>query len=236
MKSLRQAAGRSGEVAYLTYERLRWDPKFQCVQGEFAQIKSVKVKIAAFVAGATRHDCWFVDMFDMLATNRLPVHDPELPTWVFPELHRMDSASAGGALGDYIRCVMPPDRTGAKQVRGIDVVAQSLPDKANAAGVRVGAANELFATMPDAFATTSTGHAMLQESAFYEYVKSLIANAIPGAVVLGGWPPFAWGQRGMGPVPANLDALSELVLPGCTSFDAIIDEVFGLDSASPPMV
>lgn len=77
---------------------------------------------------------------------------------------------------------------------------------------------------------------MLQESAFYEYVKSLLANLMPGAVVLGGFPSFSWGQRGTGPVPADLDALTERVLPGSVDFDAIIDELFRFDSASPPMM
>jgi hypothetical protein len=38
VKSLWQAAGRSGEVAYLSYMRLRWDPHFKCVHADFAQV------------------------------------------------------------------------------------------------------------------------------------------------------------------------------------------------------
>lgn len=108
--------------------------------------------------------------------------------------------------------------------------------RACAAGVRVGAANELFSAMPASFATACTGHSMIQEPAFFEYVKSLVQHSMPGVVVLGGWPSFLWGQNGNGPVPADLDAVRDVVLPDSADFEAIIDEVFRLDSASPPML
>jgi len=72
VKCLHQAAGRSGEVAHLSYTRLRWDPYFKCVHAYFAQAKTSKVKIAAFVAGANRHSCCFTDFGDVLATEFRP--------------------------------------------------------------------------------------------------------------------------------------------------------------------
>jgi hypothetical protein len=70
-------------------------------------------------------------------------------------------------------------------------------------------------------------------SALYEYIDAKLANVIPGAVVLGGWPALPWGQRGMGPRPASLDAILEAGVTQET-LDLIIDHCFSLDSVSPP--
>jgi hypothetical protein len=67
----------------------------------------------------------------------------------------------------------------------------------------------------------------------FEYIDARIANVIPGAVVLAGWPAFAWGQRGPGPRPASLDAIIEMGVTQET-LDIIINYCFSLARVSPP--
>jgi hypothetical protein len=203
VKLLWQVAGRSGEVAFLTWARLSWDEHFQCITGEIPQLKSAKLKKLAFVAGADRHSCAFLDFADMLVLVSRPVFNEDSPAWLFPELQRV--GNPGTTQGSYIKCMIPVERQGAKPIKTYaHVVVDSLPDGACAAGIRQGAANELFSSgMPDNFATTTTGHAMQNESAFHEYIKATTANAMPGATVLAGFPPSAnthtgTHTRGMG--------------------------------------
>eukprot|EP00740_Mantoniella_antarctica_P023630 CAMPEP_0198702236 /NCGR_PEP_ID=MMETSP1468-20131203/388643_1 /TAXON_ID=1461545 /ORGANISM="Mantoniella sp, Strain CCMP1436" /LENGTH=732 /DNA_ID=CAMNT_0044460743 /DNA_START=2655 /DNA_END=4853 /DNA_ORIENTATION=+ len=231
---LRFAAGRTGEVAFLTYERLTWDPHFKCIVAEFAQVKNVKTKKACFTAGVNRHMDAFLNLFDMLVLDPLRVHNPdsESPMWLFPELHRMDSCN--DALGKYIRVVMSLDKQGNKPLTTLGHHAPSVPERASAAGIRVGCANEVFRSMPDGFATTTTGHSMAAQSAFYDYVRSLTSNCMPGATVMAGFPALRWGERGFGPVPADLQALVRLLDLNMDDFDNMIDKLLGFDSAANP--
>ena len=61
-----------------------------------------------------------------------------------------------------------------------------------------------------------------------------IARAMAAVVVISGWPALPWGHTGCGPVPAMLDALDGHV--DSAVLQDLVDAVFGLDSASPPML
>tara|TARA_B100000795_G_scaffold93052_1_gene68091 strand:+ start:647 stop:814 length:168 start_codon:yes stop_codon:yes gene_type:complete len=43
----------------------------------------------------------------------------------------------------------------------------------------------------------TTGHDLTNMSALWEYIGALISLCIPGAVILAGWPAFAYGRRAM---------------------------------------
>lgn len=237
VKALWQVAGRSGEVAFLTWARLTWDSHFRCIVPQIPQVKSAKLKKAVFAAGVDRHSCAFLDLADMLVLVSRPVFTEDFPAWLFPELQRV--GNPGTTLGTYIKCLVPPERQGDKPIKSYtDVAVHEQPEGACAAGIRVGAANELFSSgMPDNFATTTTWHAMNEHNAFHEYIRATTANAMPGVVVLAGFTGSAnmhtgTQTRGMGPKPADLDALGILV--GDTSWDNILDELFRLDNSSPP--
>jgi hypothetical protein len=60
--------GRASECAWLTFDSMRWDPHFKCVFMELQQSKPSRVKTAVFVAGSSRHCCWFLAFGDYLAT------------------------------------------------------------------------------------------------------------------------------------------------------------------------
>jgi hypothetical protein len=83
-------------------------------------------------------------------------------------------------------------------------VAADLPAGANAGGIRPGTCNMLAFAMPNEFVLFCTGHVLTAISALFEYLDADVANAMVGAVVLANWPPFSFGKRGKGPVPADL--------------------------------
>ena len=91
--------------------------------------------------------------------------------------------------------------------------------------------------MPIDFAVHATGHDLRSVSAIYEYLDPSVALAMPGAIVLAGWPALPWGQLGVGPVPPSLQ---ELISSGLVSdmqgLDDVIDHLYKLDSESPPQI
>jgi hypothetical protein len=66
---LQRCAGRSGEVAALTYDGMAYDPHFQCLYIEVPQWKTSKYKKIALIVGADRHCCWFTSWADMLVSQ-----------------------------------------------------------------------------------------------------------------------------------------------------------------------
>jgi hypothetical protein len=134
-----------------------WDEYLRCVKAEIHQVKTSKMKIAAFVAGVDRHSCWFCDWGDVLATEIRQVYNEEdlTGTWMFPDL--VKSKAPGTAVGGYIKALLLSCRDGATNSKTYaDVAATSLPDGANAAGIRAGAANALHVTMPEVGRCTLT--------------------------------------------------------------------------------
>ena len=86
--------------------------------------------------------------------------------------------------------------------------------------------------MPAEIAVATTGHDMTNVSAIWHYMDPVRAMCMPGAVVLAGWLPLAWGRLGIGPVPPSLEALTVLGV----SHDALqrsANILFHIDRASP---
>lgn len=67
--------------------------------------------------------------------------------------------------------------------------------------------------MPGELIAHVTGHDLKGTSALYEYIDASRALAIPGALVLAGWPALPWGHHGAGPKPPSLDALLDVMAP-----------------------
>lgn len=59
--------------------------------------------------------------------------------------------------------------------------------------------------------------------------RTTTENAMPCAVVLGGFPALSWGQRGECSKPADLAALAHVPLTS-GGFDANIDELYGTET------
>ncbi|ACO68259.1 hypothetical protein MICPUN_64999 [Micromonas commoda] len=224
--SLFQVAGRSGEIATLSYKKLEWDPYFRCVHVEVNQVKTVKTKKVVFTAGINRHLCWFTNFGDRLCTESYTdkASDEDDVAWLFPDL--VDISSPGSRVGDYIRDLRR--QGGAKEYK--EFAVDCLPSDINAAGIRAGCCNILHSNMPECFAITVTGH-KLESGAHQEYIDATTANAMPGAVVLGGFPALPWGQRGVCGKPADLDSLAHVPLT-YDGFDTIIDELYGITNVT----
>ena len=111
---------------------------------------------------------------------------------MFPDL--VGVKSPGTSVGGYIKALLPEERRGGAAVPKAyaGFAASSLPEGANAAGIRAGAANSLHASMPISFACTTTGHTMTGLTSLFEYVDAVAANAMPGAVELAGYPALPW--------------------------------------------
>jgi hypothetical protein len=110
-------------------------------------------------------------------------------------------AGASTKLSNFIKAMQPAGRSGAQQkYSGVSVSV--LPPAPTAAGVRHGAADMLCQSMPAELAVHTTGHDLTGISALWEYLNARISLCIPGSVILAGWPAFAYGQTGQGPVRA----------------------------------
>jgi hypothetical protein len=74
-------------VAYLNYDGLDWEAGCDCLTVGVAQSKTSKLKVVALVAGATRHEDWFLDWGDFLALQKgEAVYQQTDPVWLLPDL------------------------------------------------------------------------------------------------------------------------------------------------------
>ena len=215
---------------------MEWDPEFEAVFTEVLQSKVGRFKLIAFVAGADRHMCFFLALADYMISRPPPIYNSDTPAWLIPELHV--TSTPAQKLGLYLKDLLPRLRGGAASFSKVAVVV--LPDDVSAAGVRPGASNTLAKWMPGELIAHVTGHELKGTSALYEYIDASRALAIPGALVLAGWPALPWGQHGAGPSPPSLDALRDVQAPfqkvDMGRLEAVIDALFNIDSRSPPML
>jgi hypothetical protein len=169
---------------------------------------------------------------DYLTLHEPPIYGSEEPVWLVPELHGTDSP--GTKLGDYLKALKPTTRGGAAAYA--EYTVKELPDSVNAGGIRPGCSNMLSKYMPAEFVAHVTGHVLVGVGALFEYVDADRALALIGALVLAGWPPLPFGHHGEGPVPPWLEALCDAGCIEMDALDAMIDVLFHIDSASPPML
>ncbi|XRB19838.1 hypothetical protein RI054_22g96850 [Pseudoscourfieldia marina] len=226
------AAGRASEVAWLTFDSLKWDSLHQCVLQEVLQSKTSKSKMVAYVAGSCRHLCWFLAFGDFLTMCLASIiyNEERCQNWMFPDLQGYDAPRK--RVGTYFKALRPSSRSaGARKFPEVD----GLPDDISGGGVRPGAANTLVTHMPVELACAVTGHDMRQQSALYEYIDAHVSPLIPGSTVLAGWPAFPWGQLGKAPTPPDLAPIEERGVP-LIALDDIIDKLYNIDSATPPML
>ena len=137
-------------------------------------------------------------------------------------------------MGDYLKALKPPHRGGVNAYA--EFAVKELPDSVNAGGIRPGCSNLLAKYMPGDYVVHVTGHELKGMGALYEYVDADRALALIGALVLAGWPPLPFGHHGDGPVPPSLETLCDSGAVEMCVLDSIIDILFHLDSASPPML
>ena len=224
---LRRAAGRSSEVAWVTWDGIKWDPLFQTPIIEIAQTKVSKMKLIALVAGRDRHSDFLLNMADFLVRNGTgPPYLADSPAWLFPDLQAMKSP--GEKMGRYVKDLRPG---GAREYASHPA---KLPDAPTAGGIRPGALNELEVEMPAEFVAHTSGHSF-DIGSLYVYLDASVAKCMPGATVLAGWPGFPWGQLARGPSPPTLIALEHLGV-SLSSLDSLMDVLFGIDGTSPPML
>ena len=89
--------------------------------------------------------------------------------------------------------------------------------------------------MPPEFIVHGSGHDLIGFTSLYNYVDACRAIAIIPALVLAGWPALPWGRLGEGPKPASLNPLTDAGV-SIEALDPVIDSLFHLDPASPPML
>jgi len=233
LATLQRSAGRSSEVAWITWDGLEWDRHFTCLKMEVPMLKTAKVNIIVVCAGKDRHSDWFASLGDFLtvSANRT-MYDDSAATWLFPFLH--GSSTPASIITSYVKALQVGE---GGLARYQDVAVRDLPHRPTAGGFRPGAINELCARMPAEFAAQCTGHDLRKVSALFEYMDSSVALAMPGAIVLSGWPALPWGQLGMGPVPPSLRELSTSgLVSDMEHLELAIDHLYQMDSASPPQI
>jgi len=82
---------------------MEYDANFKGVFCELAEPKTSKVKVVAFLAGATKDGCWYLDFADFMALQNKSVFDYETDMWLIPDLHTTESP--GTKLGTYIKAM-----------------------------------------------------------------------------------------------------------------------------------
>eukprot|EP00959_Pyramimonas_sp_CCMP1952_P374986 7852922-Pyramimonas_sp.AAC.1 len=95
---------------------MRWDPFHQAVFVEVPQIKTSKVKLVAFTAGAHRHNDFFLDFADYFAlrsTKQLNTPGYDNANWLLPEL--LTTNSPRKVMGAYVNALLPVSKGGAQK-------------------------------------------------------------------------------------------------------------------------
>ena len=166
------------------YNGVTWNPYHSCISAEWEQDKVARKKFVAMIAGSDPACCFFTAWGDRqimcggLASFAYEEHAPYLCR-VLAEV-----ANPGKKLGLYYK------------EAGLNKASDH-----SAADVRPACVDELVASVPVDFAVVTTGHDLRGASALYEYFTMTMGMAMPGAIVLAGWPPFEWGRSGKGPKP-----------------------------------
>lgn len=145
LQLLKQAAGRSKEISWMTWEGLEWDIEFHCLFAEVPQPKVSKVKLCALPCGRTRHQCIYADLADFLVLHqgRVPHgfaedgDDGGESVWLIPELYR-NHKSHGSLLGSWLKALVPGEATGLQQRKYHKFAVECLPNPCNASGIRAG--------------------------------------------------------------------------------------------------
>jgi len=245
--SLWAACGRSGELAYVHWDNLAWDASHECIVATIPQVKTSKSKKICFVAGADRGLCWILSLGDHWAASgwNAPEGDEGEPSWVFPDLHAR--RQAGTKVGSFVACArdgrweltseIPPEMSNMSSMFHTSNMPHMLktltplPERATAAGVRKGAVDLMATYLPNELVVASTGHDLSSISALDSYIQADAAKAMPGAVVLAGYAPFPWGQRGKGPTPASWELLVAFVGGDEGVLEEFASELFYLGAA-----
>lgn len=223
-----QAAGRAGEMGYLPLSALSWDPFYNCIIADLPQSKKSVVKRVMFVSGAEEFSDFFVAFGDILIMDPYTVVEDEV-TWAVQALRA--TKKPGTKLGTFIKALA--DGNGEFEKYVVDI----LPDNPAAGGLRHGAVELLCSSMPAEFVVVTTGHDLKNESALYEYLGAPRATLTPGATVLGGFPPLAWGQLGLGPQAPSIDPIF-VAFPDIDRIK-VVEMIVGLydfNPATPPIL
>lgn len=143
IKSLWQASGRTGEIAWLNLNSLRWDPFFELVKAAGPQPKTSKLKFTAFVSGIDLYLDWFIDLGDYFVIGERYLYTEDDAQWFIQALQA--STSARTAINTFVKALLPGP-AGAVKYRQFAV--KCLPAEATAGGFRPGAINTLLSAMP----------------------------------------------------------------------------------------
>ncbi|XRB16590.1 hypothetical protein RI054_13g64340 [Pseudoscourfieldia marina] len=211
------SGGRAAESAYLLYTGLKWDYDQQCTVGLWPQLKTFKVKLAVFVAGIDASTCYYTDWGDVMALSQPPIFEDGEACF----------------LNTKLSLAAHPARVLGASMKDLRKDCPELPEDVSAGGLRPGVVNYALMHVDPMFLCHTTGHDGKGFSNLFEYMDASVAMAIPGAVVLAGWPalPRALGKA---PVPADLFCL--VTQGNRERMELFVDALFNMHSAAPPML
>ena len=230
------SAGRTCEAVYLSYEALRWDEERTLFEIEIVQFKTSKPKLIPLVAGKSHDCCFFTNLGDMLATNRVGTYRPHQEgLWLFPDFQSKESG-VGTAVGRIIKDMNAREDDARDDYLEHARWAQvDLSQGVTGAGVRPGACTKLYEAMPWEHAIGISGHEMSGFTKLIEYIDLNRTCALNGAVVLAGWPGPDYGKSTSGARPASVEALRQAGVDMALVED-MVDQLFYLDNTRPPML
>ncbi|XRB14461.1 hypothetical protein RI054_08g43010 [Pseudoscourfieldia marina] len=182
------SGGRAAESAYLLYTGLKWDYDQQCTVGLWPQLKTFKVKLAVFVAGIDASTCYYTDWGDVMALSRPPIFEDGEACFLNTKLSL--AAHPARVLGASMKDL----RKDCPELPGGRIRRRSRPGVVNYATMHV----------DPMFLCHTTGHDGKGFSNLFEYMDASVAMAIPGAVVLAGWPALPRAARKSAAAPPML--------------------------------
>ena len=166
IQTLWAISGRAGETANLTFDLMCWDNALLCIFMEVPQVKTLKSKQIALVAGVNRHSCWFLALADHLVMQGLDSESEELDqSFLFPELQA--TLVPGTVLSNFLK--MHALKNSA-----------SWPLEVSASSVRHGVCTWLALHMPAELAVFTTGHSLDGVGALWEYIDAMCKACIAG--------------------------------------------------------
>jgi hypothetical protein len=123
--------GRTAEAVHLSYDTLYWCPNHGTAGAEVYMSKSGKIKTSYLAAGKTRHECFYKQIGDLMATDGHDVCDGTQGAWVVPSLLALKNPNS--KLGDFITDLYPPDKKGKQ--RYAHVALEDMVEGASAVGI-----------------------------------------------------------------------------------------------------
>ena len=213
------AVGRSGEVAFSTFDKAYWDYDLHVLVFDWGELKNSKEKVCPFFSEYLA-DEWWMDPYTLFAIyfllglpQRLAVvrGDKDVEAWVFPNLAYLSVPST--AINGYLKKCVP--------------IIPRLPDDICGKSLRIGYFNLICQARSGGLAAAiarGDWEAKVDSAAMEYFLHDINATCLGGRLVAG-WPDAYAG----GSAP-SVDSILQLFKPQQRNlFESLVREMMDVD-------